>query len=320
MSSRISFSDHSPVIPLSGNEASTPPQKSVAALRVIFDSSSHENLLAAAAKAKDHFESLTASENISLAVTEKIILKERSAASTAATTALDAKSQSIPIINTLRYQCHDQKLLSTIAALELRLKAASEEAALSASHATSATQKQTVQVDAKSAALHAADARLALVQLQQLEPQRSGQSSKQGEAELEQATTEYQKTLQELTSLIAKTSPDIQITAAAHAHHLDSDKEPETTDESRSSLDSNSDGEEEEESTLDNTPSKELSDQQPEKSIIAAVESGVPTALKQDSLSASHAGSTTQKQAVQVDTVSAAKNKSLLPPPWRRGI
>ena len=208
-------------------------KKSVASLRTIFDSSlskDHATLLAAAEKAKSHFQSLPATENTSSPVTEKIIQKERTVAQSAATSASEAKSESIPVINALRYQCSNQKLLSTVAKLESRLQDASEQANISATHALSATQKQTVQVDAKSAVLHAADARLALAQLHQLEPHRSEKSSKQDEANLKKAETDYQKASHELTSLLKTTSPSFEVVPHDNINHLASNEEVETTD------------------------------------------------------------------------------------------
>jgi len=219
MLSRATSSDHLPPATLSDSgaiekEQTAPTQKSVAALRSFFTpslSKEHALLLAAAEKAKNHFQSLPATEKKSSPVTEKIIENERWAARNSAANAGEARSESIPVINALRYQCTDQKLLSTVAELESRLQHASEQAAKSTAHATSATQKQTVQIDTKSAALHAADARLALAQLHQLEPQRSSKSPKKGEADLKKAETDYQNASHELTALLKTTAPSFQI-------------------------------------------------------------------------------------------------------------
>ncbi len=108
---------------------------------------------------------------------------------------------------------------------------ASEQATQSAAHATSATQKQTVQVDAKSAVLHAADARLALAQLHQLEPQRSAKSSKHNEADLKKAETDYQKASHELTSLLKTTVPSFKVSTDAHDNATASDEISETESE-----------------------------------------------------------------------------------------
>jgi hypothetical protein len=219
MLSRAISSDHLPPAGLSDSaiiEHQDVPseKKSIASLRSFFDSSlskDHATLLAAAEKAKLHFSSLPATENRPSSVTEKIIGSERWAAKNSAASANEAKNQATSIINTLRYQCTDQKLLSTVASLESRLQQASEQATASATHATSTIQKQMVQVDAKSAALHAADARLAFAQLLQLEPQRSAKNLKQGEADLKKAETDYQKASHELTSLLKATSPSFEV-------------------------------------------------------------------------------------------------------------
>jgi len=254
MSSRISSSDHLPVIALPDTEASMPPPKSVAALRVIFDSSSHQNLLAAAEKAKSHFETLATSENIPSAVTGKIILNERSAANNFSASALNAKSQAIPIINTLRYQCHDQELLSTVAALELRLKRSTEQAVKSSTDAAAATQKQAVQIDAKSAAFHAADAQLALAQLKQLEPQCSAQTSQGIESDLKKAATNYQQASKELSFLLKKVSSDIEVATDIDIDSLDSNGE---TSETTSKIDA-----EDEPPDLGNGTWREVSDEE----------------------------------------------------------
>lgn len=207
MSSRIPSSDHFSPATLSDSAVveNTPSTKSAAGLRSFFAPSllkDHATLLAAAEKAKSHFQSLPATENEASPITERIIKNERMVAQSAATSARQAKNESISVINPLRYRCTDQELLSIVAKLESRLQQASEQATQNATYATLATQKQPVQVAAKSALLHAADARLALAELRQLEPQRSEKSSKKSEADLKKAEADYQKASQELTSLL----------------------------------------------------------------------------------------------------------------------
>ncbi|MBX9577857.1 MAG: hypothetical protein K2W97_05210 [Chthoniobacterales bacterium] len=269
MSSRIISSDHLPPAMFPGsasveNEHITSTQKSVASLRSFFDpslSKDHATLLAAAEKAKSHFQSLPATENRSSIVTEKIIQKERTVAQSAATSASEAQTQAIPVINALRYNCSDKELLSTVAKLESRLQHASEQATQNASHATSATQKQTVQVDAKSAVLHAADARLTLAQLHQLEPHRSEKSSKKDEANLKKAETDYQNASHELTSLLKTTSPLFEVVHHDKINDLASNEEVETTDVEVSS---NNDSVQRDSISIDDNSSVIEDDEQPD--------------------------------------------------------
>ncbi|MEI6416088.1 MAG: hypothetical protein WCO92_00020 [Verrucomicrobiota bacterium] len=221
------------------NKDAAPTQKSVGSLIRFFNlslSGDHATLLAAAEKAKNHFQSLPATEQKSL-VTEKIIQSEKGIAQVAATSASRAKGESIPVIKTLRRQCSDEDLLSMVTTLESRLQHASEQATQNATHATSATEKQIVQVDAKSALLHAAVARLTLAQLHQLEPQRSTKNSKQGEDNLKTAETDYQKASHELALLFKTTSLSFEVVTGVSRSDLDSKDEIGITDDEASGSD-----------------------------------------------------------------------------------
>lgn len=229
------------------NKDAAPTQESVGSLIRVFDpslSKGHATLLAAAEKAKNHFQSLPSTENRPSLVTEQTIQIERRLAQRAATSASETKRESIYVIETLRRQCSDEKLLSTVTTLESRLQDASKQATQNATHATSATEKQIVQVDAKSALLHAADARLALAQLHQLKPQRSTKNSKQGEDNLKTAETHYQKASHELILLLKTASLSFEVVTGVSPSDLASNDEIGITDDEASGSDEENKGSE----------------------------------------------------------------------------
>ena len=271
------------------NKDAAPTQKSVGSLIRVFApslSKDHVSLLAAAEKAKNHFQLLPSTENRLSLVTEQTIQIERRLAKSAATSASKAKRESIEVIKTLRRQCSDEDLLSTVTTLESRLQDASEQATQNATHATSATEKQIVQVDTKRALLHAADARLALAQLHQLKHQRSTKNSKQGEANLKTAETDYQKASQELALLLKTTPLSFEVVTGVSPSDLDSKDEIGITDDEARGSDEENKG-------------PEL------KSALTEVGSPLIDVPEEATQDATDAFSATHEEMVQVDAKSA---------------
>ena len=294
MLSCATSSNHLPPATLPNNTAvenknAAPTQESVGSLIRVFDpslSKDHVSLLAAAEKAKNHFQLLPSTENRPSPVAEKTIQIERRLAQSAATSASNAKRESIEVIKTLRRQCSDEDLLSTVTTLESRLQDASEQATQNATHATSATEKQIVQVDTKRALLHAADARLALAQLHQLKHQRSTKNSKQGEANLKTAETDYQKASQELALLLKTTPLSFEVVTGVSPSDLDSKDEIGITDDEASGSDEENKG-------------PEL------KSALTEVGSPLIDVPEEATQDATDAFSATHEEMVQVDARSA---------------
>ena len=294
MLSCATSSNHLPPATLPNNTAvenknAAPTQESVGSLIRVFDpslSKDHVSLLAAAEKAKNHFQLLPSTEKRPSIVTEQTIQIERRVAQSAAISASKAKRESIDVIKTLRRQCSDKDLLSTVTTLESRLQDASEQATQNATHATSATEKQIVQVDTKRALLHAADARLALAQLHQLKHQRSTKNSKQGEANLKTAETDYQKASQELALLLKTTPLSFEVVTGVSPSDLDSKDEIGITDDEASGSDEENKG-------------PEL------KSALTEVGSPLIDVPEEATQDATDAFSATHEEMVQVDARSA---------------